>query len=120
MKTRDLNYFHGILTQSLDDLLKKGEETIAHLLESAVDSPELIDHATHETDRSFRLRMQGRENKLIQKIELSLTRMEEGTFGICEVCGEEISIKRLKARPVTTYCITCKNKMEMIEKVAGV
>jgi len=46
--------------------------------------------------------------------------IEEGAFGICEVCGEEISIERLKARPVATYCIACKNRMEAIEKVAGV
>ncbi len=43
-----------------------------------------------------------------------------GTFGNCEVCGEEISINRLKARPVTTNCIACKNKMEAMEKAAGV
>ncbi|MFA9615056.1 MAG: RNA polymerase-binding protein DksA [Deltaproteobacteria bacterium] len=120
MQDRDLEYFRGHLTKSLNDLLKKGGETFSLLLESAVDSSELIDQATHEADRSFRLRLQARENKLIRKIEQSLTRLEEGKFGICELCGEEISIKRLKARPVTTYCIACKNKMEKTEKVAGV
>jgi DnaK suppressor protein len=119
MNSRDLAYFHGILTQSLTDLLNKGNETVAHLLESTVDSAELIDQATHETDRSFRLRMRDRENKLIHKINQSLTRIEDGSFGVCEVCGEEISIKRLKARPVTTFCIACKNEMEAKEKVAG-
>ena len=47
-------------------------------------------------------------------------KIDEGTFGICEVCGEDIAIKRLKARAVATYCIVCKNKMEAIEQVAGV
>ena len=120
METHDLECIRTTLTQSLKDLIKKGDETVSLLLDSAADSPELVDQATHEADRSFRLRLQARENKLIRKIEQSLTRLEEGKFGICELCGEEISIKRLKARPVTTYCIACKNKMEKTEKVAGV
>ena len=96
METLDLEYFRGTLTQSLKDLLKKGNEAVSHLLESTADSSDLIDQATLETDRSFRLRMQDRENKLIHKIEKSLTKIDEGTFGICELCGEDIEIKRLK------------------------
>ena len=119
METRDLDYFNRILTQNLNDLIKKSDETVSLLLESATDPSDFIDQATLEADRSFRLRMRDRENKLIRKIIHSLARLEDGTFGICEVCGEEISIKRLKARPVTTYCIACKNRMETIEKVAG-
>jgi DnaK suppressor protein len=120
METLDLEYFRGTLTQRLEDLLKKGDEAVSLLLESTVDSSEFIDKATFEADRSFRLRMQDRENKLIRKIKQSLSRIDEGTFGICEVCGEEISINRLKVRPVTTNCIACKNKMEAMEKAAGV
>ena len=117
MATLDLEYFRGILTQSLSDLLKKGDETISLLSESIVDSSDFLDQATTEADRSFRLRMRDRENKLIRKIEQSLSRSAKGTFGICEVCGGEISIKRLKARPVATYCIACKNKMATILKI---
>jgi DnaK suppressor protein len=117
METLDLEYFRGTLTQRLEDLLKKGGEAVSLLLESTADSSDLIDKATIETDRSFRFRMRDRENKLIRKIEKSLMKIDEGTFGICEVCGEDIAIKRLKARPVATYCIVCKNKMEAIEQV---
>ncbi len=120
METRDLEYFRGILSQRMDDLLKKEDEAVSLLLESTLDSSEFIDQATHETERSLRLRMQDREKKLIRKIEQALLRIDEGTFGICELCGGDIAIKRLKARPVTTYCIACKNRMEAIEKVAGV
>ena len=120
METQDLEYFHGALSQSLNDLLRKGDSTVALLLDSTVDTSDSIDQATLEADRSFRLRMRDRENKLIRKIEQSLDRIEKGTFGICDMCGEQISIKRLKARPVATYCIACKNKMETMEKVAGV
>jgi DnaK suppressor protein len=120
MENRDLEYFRGILTQSLNDLLKKGDETVSLLLESTVNSSDPIDQATLEADWSFRLRMRDRENKLIRKIKQSLSRIEAGTFGICELCGEEISINRLKVRSVTTNCIACKNKMEAMEKAAGV
>lgn len=120
MEYQDLEYFRGILTQSLNDLLKKGDETVSLLLESTVDSSDFIDQATLEAEWSFRLRMRDRENKLIRKIRQSLLRIEAGTFGICERCGEDIAINRLKVRPVTTNCIACKNKMEAIEKVAGI
>ena len=119
MKNRDLEYFRRILTQWLDDLLKKGDEETFLLREATDDSSEFVDQAAMETDRSFRLRMRDREKKLMLKINQALTRIEEGTYGICEVCGEEISIKRLKARPVATCCIGCKNKMEAMERVVG-
>jgi len=119
MKNHELEYFRRILTQSLNDLLNKGDEEVCLLREATVDSSDFMDHATMETDRSFRLRMRDREKKLMLKINQALTRIEEGTYGICEVCGGEISIKRLKARPVTTYCIDCKNKMEAMEKAVG-
>ena len=120
METHDLEYFHAILMKQLNGLLKKGDETVSLLLESTADSSEFIDQATHEAERSLRLRMRDRENKLIRKINQSLARLEGGTFGVCEVCGEDISIKRLNARPVTTCCIACKNKMEAMEKSVGI
>jgi DnaK suppressor protein len=120
MKNHDLEYFRSILTQRLDDLLKKGDEETYLLREAAADSSDFMDQAAVEADRSFRLRMRDRENKLILKINQALTRIEEGTYSICEVCGGEISIKRLKARPVTTCCIGCKNKMEARERAVGV
>ena len=120
METHDLEYFHAILMKQLNDLLKKSDETVSLLLESTADSPEFIDQASHEADRTLRLRMRDRENKLIRKINQSLARFEDGTFGICDVCGDDIPMKRLKARPVTTYCIACKNKMETMEKAVGV
>ena len=70
MEDQGLEYFRGILTQSLNDLLKKGDETVSLLLESAVDSSDPIDQATLEADWRFRLRMRDGENKLIGKIQL--------------------------------------------------
>jgi len=79
--------------------------------------PDVTDQAAAEADKNFTLRLREREQKLLKKIDEAIDRIANGTFGICENCGEEISYKRLKARPVTTYCIECKTKQEEEEKL---
>lgn len=74
------------------------------------------DVASQEVTQSFKIRLREREEKLLKKIDLALARVDEGTFGICEDCGESIEIKRLLARPVTTLCINCKSREEEREK----
>jgi DnaK suppressor protein len=79
----------------------------------------MTDRASLETDRSFELRIRDRERKLLHKIDKAIERIQNGTYGICEACGEEIGFKRLEARPVTTLCIDCKAKQEREEKSRG-
>jgi len=62
------------------------------------------------------LRLRGREQKLLKKIDEAIVRIDEGSYGICESCGGQISLKRLEARPVTTLCIECKTEQEENEK----
>jgi DnaK suppressor protein len=81
--------------------------------------PDPTDRAALESDRNFMLRIRDRERKLIVKIKEAIERIDSGTYGICEMCGEEISEARLKARPVTTLCIECKRKQETEEKLRG-
>ena len=77
------------------------------------------DRATAESDRSFTLRLRDRERRLIKKIKEAIERIDDGTYGECVECGEEISVSRLKARPVTTLCIKCKSKQEAEEDLRG-
>lgn len=79
--------------------------------------PDLSDQASAESEQNFVLRLKGREQKLLKKIDEALERIIDNTYGICESCGEEISRKRLMARPVTTLCIECKTKQEEDEKL---
>jgi len=79
--------------------------------------PDLGDQASAEIDRSFMLRLRGRERKLLKKIEDAIERIHQGVFGICDRCGEEIDIRRLEARPVTTMCIECKTQQEEEERL---
>lgn len=87
--------------------LNQGNETLT----------DLGDQASAEADQNFILRLREREQKLLKKIDEAIDRINEGTFGVCESCGGEISVKRLKARPVTTLCIDCKTKQEAEEKI---
>src|SRR4030043_1206254 len=79
--------------------------------------PDLGDQATAETERSFMLRLRGRERRLLKKIDEAIERIEGGVFGICDKCGMEIDIRRLEVRPVTTLCIECKIQQEEEERL---
>ena len=113
------DHFRQLLTQRLDELLSEANKTVSGMTDQGHNFPDPTDRASMESDRNFELRIRDRERKLITKIKDALDRLEQGTFGICEECGEEISEKRLIARPVTTLCIECKKKQENDEKVKG-
>ena len=92
-------------------------EVALNLLPGQTIFPDMGDQASAEVDRNFMLRLREREQRLLKKIEAAIEKIETRTFGICEVCGQEIEIKRLEARPVTTMCIICKTEQEEEEKL---
>jgi DnaK suppressor protein len=117
MKEKDLEFFRDLLTQWLEELLNHADDTVENLLDSRENLADPLDRASVESDRSWTLRIRDRESMLIKKIRSSLEAIESEEYGICEDCGEEISIERLKARPVTSFCIRCKTKRESLEKL---
>jgi DnaK suppressor protein len=117
MEQKDLEYFRECLLKELDEIQKKGENTLEDMSNQSAAYADPADRASHESDQAFTLRLRDRDRKLIKKINEALGRIEDGTYGICEECGEEISISRLKARPVTTLCIDCKSKQEEEEQL---
>jgi DnaK suppressor protein len=119
MKKKDLDYFKNLLTDQLEELLDHADSTVSGMTSQKENFPDPTDRASLEADRNFMLRIRDREHKLIKKIKKTLDRVDSGTFGICESCGEDIGIERLKARPVTTQCIECKTKEEAMEKALG-
>lgn len=116
---KELESFRQILEKQLAELTKKLEGMVEELSKEPEVMPDLSDRASAETDLHFGLRVKDREQKLIAKIKQALKRIEEGTFGICERCGEPIEKERLKARPVATLCIDCKTEQERDEKSRG-
>lgn len=112
-------YFRKLLAKRLNALLEDANKTVSGMTDQGASFPDPTDRASLESDRNFELRIRDRERKLIGKIKEALDRLDQGTFGICESCGEEISEQRLKARPVTTLCIACKKRQENEEKLRG-
>ena len=119
MKKKDIEHFKELLTKRLEELLAQADTTVSGMTVPKENFPDPTDRASLEADRNFMLRIRDRESKLIKKIKKALDRIENDTFGICEKCGEDITVKRLNARPVTTQCIDCKTKEEAIEKALG-
>jgi DnaK suppressor protein len=114
---KDLKRFRKMLEESRDALIQSARKTLSE--ESNFDTddlPDEIDLASSEYSQSMVFRLRDREKFLLKKIEKALSRIDDGTFGICERCEEEISPKRLEARPVTTLCIRCKEEQEKKEK----
>ena len=120
MKPEKLEFFRYMLNQKINDLLGEAGKTVSEMTNGVKENyPDPNDRASLEADRNFELRIRDRERKLILKMQEALQRMDDGVFGICDVCGGPISEKRLMARPVTTLCINCKMKQEKMEKLKG-
>jgi DnaK suppressor protein len=111
-----LEFFRSLLNDQMKELIGEAAKTVNDMTVTEGEFPDPTDRASWESDRNFLLRIRERERKLITKIGEALARIEEGDFGICERCGEEISEKRLEARPVTTLCIKCKEEQEHLER----
>lgn len=119
MKEKDRDYFKKLLNEQLTTLLDSAEYTVQGLLDVNDRMADPLDRASYESHRSTLFRIRDRESYLIRKIKKALESLEDGTFGICEICHKKINVERLKARPVTTHCIECKTKMEEIERASG-
>ncbi|MCP3175721.1 MAG: RNA polymerase-binding protein DksA [Desulfuromonadales bacterium] len=117
MEQEKLKEFRQILQNQLDDLLREAGKTVSEMTDEKTNFPDPTDRASLESDRNFELRIRDRERKLILKIREAIERIEDGTFGVCENCEEEIGEARLRARPVTTLCIDCKTEQERQEKI---
>jgi DnaK suppressor protein len=114
---KELGKFKELLEEKRRAVLERARKTLTE--EMTLDTNDLADEmdlAASEYIQSFEFRMRGREKSLLGKVDLALKKIEEGTFGICEVCDEPIGKKRLEARPETTLCIRCKEDQERDER----
>jgi len=119
MKPEKLEFFRYMLMNKINELLDEAGKTVSEMTDGKENFPDPTDRASLESDRNFELRMRDRERRLILKMQEAIQRIDDGVFGICEICGGPISEKRLIARPVTTLCIDCKTKQEKLEKLKG-
>ena len=119
MKKKDLNHLKKILTQQLMDLLGRSDCSLDGLDATDSNLSDLLDRASQISEREFSHHLCSREKLYMRRIERSLQDIEDGVYGRCEQCEEEISFKRLKARPTARYCIDCKKQLEKMEKLTG-
>ena len=117
MKKREMAKFKKLLESQRDELVGNAQKTLSgdiHL--DPDDFPDEIDAASSEMNLAFQGRLRERERGLIGKIEQALKKIEDGVYGECESCGEQITLKRIEARPVAELCIDCKAEQEAIER----
>lgn len=112
MTKHELDEIKQILLSQLLELESQGEKTALDIRNMDQNHTDPTDQASFDEVMNMKLRIRDRESKLINKILLALERIKQGEFGICETCEEDIPLKRLMARPVTTSCIECKSKDE--------
>ena len=116
MNEKQKEYFRLKLENWKKDIFKESKETVENLQDSIAPA-DISDRATQESEKTLELRTRDRQRKLISKIDEALNRIENGTYGYCEVTGEPINIARLDARPVTTLSIEAQEMHERNEKL---
>lgn len=119
MKKEEMARIKELLLDQLAELSLRGKATVFEISRELTQEADYLDRASAESQLSQVVRLRTRERTLINKIRQALQAMEDGEYGICEVCGDEISSQRLWARPVTTLCFDCKSRMEALEKRLG-
>lgn len=117
MKKTDLKKFKGILEERKQQLLNQASDLSGPVFSfKEEDLLDEVDLASSESDQNMSIRLRDRERILIKKVDKALAKIENGEYGICEGCGEEIGMRRLEARPVTDLCIRCKEEQERLER----
>src|SRR6186997_1698260 len=115
-----LKKFRDMLEAKREEIIKRAQQTLDQDMALDTDDlPDEMDLASSEYLQSFTFRLRGREKAFLDKIHKALIKIEDGSFGKCEECEEEISVKRLEARPETTLCVRCKEDQERAEKDYG-
>ena len=119
MNKRNQTYFNKRLKRELEDLLRAVDCNFDGLNDQEDNLADIVDRASALVDRSLSQNICDRETLRIRKLEQALEDMVNGVYGICQRCGEDIALKRLKANPVARFCISCKTEIEARERLTG-
>jgi DnaK suppressor protein len=116
----ELKEMRKILEDRRQEVMRNAQKTLGEGIQlDAAELPDDMDLASSEYLQYFNLRLRGREKTYLEKIERAIGRIESGSFGQCDECGEPIGLERLRVRPEATLCIRCKEAQEREEQQFG-
>ena len=116
MSKKQLDHFKNILLTWKSQLENEADKTVNHMKNESISFADPNDRASQESDFGLELRTRDRERKLLKKIQFSLKKIENGSYGYCEETGEEIGLERLEARPVATLSLEAQERREIKDK----
>jgi DnaK suppressor protein len=117
MKKKDLDQLKGLLEEEKRRILRHLED-LSDTSVADIDTPsgDSVDLASLEINQNSLVKVGKRELNHLKKIDAALQKIEDGSYGECESCGEQIAVARLLARPVAQLCIDCKTAQENEER----
>ena len=116
MNKSQIKHFVKILNDWKLELSSDIDRTVSHMQDELTAYADPNDRASQESDMALELRNRDRERKLIRKIQSSLIKIDDGTFGYCEETGEQIGLQRLEARPVASLTLEAQERREITER----
>ncbi len=111
MTKTEIDSFKKILETKRDELERIVRNRDAITIEKSADA---LDEVQHAAERELAIRNLDRESNLLRNVRSALRRIEEGTFGVCAHCEEDISPKRIAAVPWAPYCIQCQEQADRL------
>lgn len=113
----EVNEMRQALIDERERILKMTKDSLSESLNRPQEgTPDALDESSDARLSAMSTRLAERDERLLKKIDKVLGLMDNGEYGFCEECGDEIGIARLRARPVTTLCISCKEAQEKDER----
>ena len=118
MSAKQKMYFKTRLIEWKNEIIESNNKSLyLNEVDHEISSPDIIDQASSQTEKTVEMRTLNRQRKLLAKIDQAIKRIKNDTYGYCEETGEPIGIKRLIARPIATLSIEAQEKHERNEKI---
>ena len=111
-------FFKQKLNEWKKEIIKSNNQNLyLNEADTEISSPDVIDQASSQTEKTVEMRTLNRQIKLLSKIEKAIKKIQDNTYGYCEETGEPIGVKRLIARPIASLSIEAQEKHEKNEKI---
>ena len=118
MSAKQKVYFKTRLIEWKNEIIESNNKSLyLNEVDHEISSPDIIDQASSQTEKTVEMRTLNRQRKLLAKIDQAIKKIKNDTYGYCDETGEPIGIKRLIARPIATLSIEAQEKHERNEKI---